>query len=167
MTIISPSETAVSAADLRQVMSHYLTGVTIVTVMRPDGIPYGLTVNSFNSVSLNPPLILWSLDNKNSQLSLFLNAARFAVNIMAADQSQLCRRFASQEEDRFLGIDWTLGACEQPLISNALAHIECQSWKTYAGGDHTIFVGEIISAQLFADRPPAAFYKGQLGQYES
>ena len=165
--MISPSETSVSAADLRQVMSHYLTGVTIVTVMKPDGTPYGLTVNSFNSVSLDPPLILWSLDNKNSQLSLFSNAAGFAVNIMAADQSQICRRFASQEEDRFLGIDWTLGPCEQPLISNALAHIECHPWQIYAGGDHTIFVGEVISAQHFADRPPAAFFKGQLGQYES
>ena len=167
MTMISPSETSVSAADLRQVMSHYLTGVTIVTVMRPDGTPYGLTVNSFNSVSLDPPLILWSLDNKNSQLSLFSTASGFAVNIMAADQSQLCRRFASQEDDRFLGVDWVLGACEQPLISNALAHIECQPWQIYAGGDHTIFVGEVISAQHFADRPPAAFFKGQLGQYES
>ena len=79
MTMISPSETSVSAADLRQVMSHYLTGVTIVTVMKPDGTPYGLTVNSFNSVSLDPPLILWSLDNKSSQLSLFSNATGFAT----------------------------------------------------------------------------------------
>lgn len=167
MTMISTYETSVSAADLRQVMSHYLTGVTIVTVMKPDGTPYGLTVNSFSSVSLDPPLILWSLDNKSSQLSLFSNAAGFAVNIMAADQSQLCRRFASQEDDRFLGIDWTLGRCEQPLINNALAHIECHPWQIYNGGDHTIFVGEVISAQHFADRPPAAFFKGQLGQYES
>ena len=78
MTILPPNETCVSAADLREVMSHYLTGVTIVTVVKPVGQPYGLTVNSFNSVSLTPPLILWSLDNTNSLLSLFQSATGFA-----------------------------------------------------------------------------------------
>lgn len=167
MTILPPNETCVSAADLREVMSHYLTGVTIVTVVKPDGQPYGLTVNSFNSVSLTPPLILWSLDNTNSQLSLFQSATGFAINIMAGSQSQLCRRFASQDNDRFIGVDWALGPCGQPLISDALAHIECRPWQVYAGGDHTIFVGEVERATCFSDRPAAAFFKGQLGQYES
>ena len=167
MTIMQSNNADVSSSKLREVMSHYLTGVTIVTAKKPDGTPYGLTVNSFNSVSLAPPLILWSLDNKNSNLGLFENTIGFAINIMAADQTDLCRRFADKESDRFVGVDWTFGATGQPLITHALAHIECRPWQTYAGGDHTIFVGEVIHAQHVSDRPAAAFYKGQLGQYES
>ena len=167
MTII-PSNTAdVSASNLREVMSHYLTGVTIVTITKPDGTPYGLTVNSFNSVSLAPPLILWSLDNKNSNLGVFESTAGFAINIMAADQADLCRHFAGKDSDRFVGVEWTFGTSGQPLIANALAHLECRQWQTYAGGDHTIFVGEVIHAQHMSDRPAAVFFKGQLGHYES
>ena len=156
----------VSGSNLREVLSHYLTGVTIVTIIKPDGSPYGLTVNSFNSVSLAPPLILWSLDNKNSNLSLFENSAGFAINIMAADQTDLCRRFADKENERFIDVDWTVGTSGQPLITHALAHLECRQWQTYAGGDHTIFVGEVIHAQRISDRPAAAFFKGRLGYYE-
>ena len=167
MTTMPSNSADVSESNLREVMSHYLTGVTIVTVTKPDGMPYGLTVNSFNSVSLTPPLILWSLDNKNSNLSLFENTAGFAINIMAADQTNLCRRFADKDDDRFVDVDWTFGTSGQPLITNALAHIECRPWQTYAGGDHTIFVGEVIHAQHTSDRPAAAFFKGRLGHYGS
>ena len=163
---MSSNDASFSESDLREVMSHYLTGVTIVTVIKPNGTPYGLTVNSFNSVSLAPPLILWSLDNKNSNLSLFENSAGFAINIMAADQTDLCRRFAGKENDRFIDVDWTFGTSGQPLIKHALAHVECRPWQTYAGGDHTIFVGEVIQAQYVSDRPAAAFFKGRLGHYE-
>lgn len=153
--------------NLRDVLSHYLTGVTIVTVTKPDGTPYGLTVNSFNSVSLVPPLILWSLDNKNSHLKLFQNTTGFAINIMGADQAHLCKRFAGQESNRFATIDWTFGISGQPLINDALAHLECRPWQSYPGGDHTILVGEVLSARYLSDRPAAAFFKGQLGKYES
>lgn len=167
MTMIPSNNADITSSNLREVMSHYLTGVTIVTVTKPDGMPYGLTVNSFNSVSLVPPLILWSLDNKNLNLSLFKSTAGFAINIMAADQTDLCRRFAGKDGDRFVGVDWTFGTSGQPLITYALAHIECRPWQTYAGGDHTIFVGEVMNAQRLSSRPAAAFFKGQLGHYES
>tara|TARA_B100000989_G_C19498760_1_gene453285 strand:- start:503 stop:1006 length:504 start_codon:yes stop_codon:yes gene_type:complete len=167
MPIMPSNKKGAPVANLRQVLSHYLTGVTIVTVTRHDGTPYGLTVNSFNSVSLAPPLILWSLDNKNSQLNLFKTSAGFAINIMAADQMHLCKRFAGQESNRFSDVDWTFGAFGQPLIKSALAHIECRPWQNYAGGDHTIFVGEVVSARHLSDRPAAAFFKGRLGHYES
>ena len=167
MTIMPSNNADNSASNLRKVMSHYLTGVTIVTVIKPDGTPYGLTVNSFNSVSLAPPLILWSLDNKNSKMSLFKNTAGYAINIMAADQTDLCRRFARKDDDRFVDVDWTFGTSGQPLITHALAHVECRPWQTYAGGDHTIFVGEVIHAIRVSDRPAAAFFRGRLGQYES
>ena len=94
-------EQPVASADLRNVMGYYLTGITIVTINGTDKKPYGLTVTSFNSVSLSPPLILWSLDNRNDKLSLFQNARGFAVNIMAAEQLDLCKKFAAADNDRF------------------------------------------------------------------
>ena len=122
MPIMPSNKKEASVSNLREVLSHYLTGVTIVTVTKSDGTPYGLTVNSFSSVSLAPPLILWSLDNKNSHLNLFKKTAGFAINIMAADQTHLCKRFAGQESNRFADVDWTLGVFGQPLINSALAH---------------------------------------------
>ena len=86
---------------------------------------------------------------------------------MASDQTDLCRRFAGKDSDRFVGVDWTFGTSGQPLITHALAHIECKPWKSFAGGDHTIFVGEVIYAQHMSNRPAAVFFRGQLGHYES
>ena len=154
----------VASAALRAVMGQYLTGVTIVTVTGPDQIPYGLTVNSFNSVSLSPPLILWSLDNRNDKLSLFQSCRGFAVNIMAAEQLGICQTFAAAENDRFAKCDWRFGSYGQPLLANSLASLECRPWAEYDGGDHTIFVGEVMSITK-ADGNAAAFFKGKLGQY--
>ncbi len=155
----------VASADLRNVMGYYLTGVTIVTMTGPDKKPYGLTVTSFNSVSLSPPLILWSLDNRNDKLPLFQDAGGFAVNIMAADQLALCRKFAAADNDRFLNCDWCFGKYGQPLIKNALANLECRPWAEYDGGDHTIFVGEVMSIKHNRGKA-AAFFNGKLGQHE-
>ena len=152
----------VASADLRGVMRNYLTGVTIVTITGPDNKPYGLTVSSFNSVSLSPPLILWSLDNRNDRLSLFQNAIGFAVNIMAADQLTLCQKFAAADNDRFSNCDWQLGPYGQPLLNNALANLECRPWAEYDGGDHTIFVGEVMSIKQTKGKA-AVFFKGKLG----
>ena len=159
------SDQPVASADLRNAMGYFLTGVTIVTVTGPDKKPYGLTVTSFNSVSLSPPLILWSLDNRNDRLSLFRDAKGFAVNIMASDQLALCEKFAAADNDRFLNCDWHLGAYGQPLLANALANLECRPWAEYEGGDHTIFVGEVMSIKQNKGNA-AAFFNGSLGQHE-
>ena len=158
-------EQPVASADLRNVMGYYLTGITIVTINGTDKKPYGLTVTSFNSVSLSPPLILWSLDNRNDKLSLFQNARGFAVNIMAAEQLDLCKKFAAADNDRFLNCDWRFGAYGQPLLENALANLECRPWAEYNGGDHTIFVGEVMSIEQ-KEGKAAAFFNGKLGQHE-
>ncbi|MDC1383515.1 flavin reductase family protein [Candidatus Puniceispirillum sp.] len=155
----------VSIAELRDAMGCYLTGVTIVTVAGSNKTPYGLTVNSFNSVSLSPPLILWSLDKRNDKLPLFSEAGGFAVNIMSARQLALCQKFAAAENDRFADCDWYFGPFGQPILSNALASLECKPWAEYDGGDHTIFVGEVMSIEQ-TDGKAAAFYKGKLGYYE-
>ena len=159
------SDQPVASADLRNVMRYYLTGVTIVTLTGPDKKPYGLTVTSFNSVSLSPPLILWSLDNRNDRLPMFQDARGFAVNIMAADQLALCEKFAAADNDRFSNCDWHFGAYGQPLLENALANLECRPWAEYDGGDHTIFVGEVMSIKQNKGKA-AAFFNGELGQHE-
>jgi len=158
-------EQPVASADLRNVMGNYLTGVTIVTLTDPGKKPYGLTVTSFNSVSLSPPLILWSLDNRNDRLSLFRDASGFAVNIMASNQLALCEKFAAADHDRFLNCDWHYGVYGQPLLENALANLECRPWAEYDGGDHTIFVGEVMSIKQNEGKA-AAFFNGKLGHHE-
>ncbi len=155
----------VDPGKLRSAMGLFLTGVTVVTVTGADQVPYGLTVNSFNSVSLSPPLVLWSLDKRNEKLDLFRSANGFAVNIMAADQADICQFFASAETDRFSACDWRFGAYGQPLIEGALAALECRPWAEYDGGDHVIFVGEVMSIQQKTGAP-LAFFDGKLGHYE-
>ena len=154
----------VSPADLRRAMGSFLTGVTIVTTIKGTEPPYGLTVNSFNSVSLDPPLILWSLDISNDCTQMFRDAGAFAVNVMPADSDKLIRRFASPETDRFEDVAWRKGATGQPVLDCAIATFECRLWAEYAGGDHVIFVGEVLAINI-QDGDAAAYFKGQLGSY--
>lgn len=156
----------VAAAALRDAMSRFLTGVTIVTTKGVDGTPYGLTVNSFNSVSLDPPLVLWSLDLGHDRADVFRRAGGFTVNIMAGDSTDLIRRFAASDAERFSNANWHWGNAGQPVLDDALASMECRLWAEYPGGDHVIFVGEVINIRT-RDGQPAAYYKGQLSIYPS
>ena len=163
----SPLESSVRPVDpmaLRAAMGSFLTGVTIVTARNEQGEPYGLTVNSFNSVSLNPPLVLWSLDLRNDKLDLFRNAGGFTVNIMRADQEELIWLFARTESERFADTDWHWGVSGQPVLHNTLLSLECREWAEYPGGDHTIFVGEVVNINA-SEGAPAAFFNGQLGAH--
>ena len=155
----------VDPEELRAAMGLFLTGVTIVTARNEQGEPYGLTVNSFNSVSLNPPLVLWSLDLRNDKLNLFRHAGGFTVNIMRADQEDLIWRFARADTERFTDTDWHWGVAGQPVIKSTLLSLECQEWAEYPGGDHTIFVGEVVNIRA-SEGLPAAFFRGQLGAHE-
>ena len=150
---------------LRDAMGSFLTGVTIVTARNEQGEPYGLTVNSFNSVSLNPPLVLWSLDLRNDKLDLFGNAGGFTVNVMRADQEDLIWLFARAETERFADTNWHWGVSGQPVLQNTLLSLECREWAEYPGGDHTIFVGEVVNIDA-SEGAPAAFFKGQLGAHK-
>jgi len=156
----------VAAASLRDAMSQFLTGVTIVTTRGLDGTPYGLTVNSFNSVSLDPPLVLWSLDLGHDRADVFRRAGGFTVNIMAGDSAALIKRFAASDADRFSDADWNWGCAGQPVLNDALASMECRLWAEYPGGDHVIFVGEVVNIRTREGRP-AAYYKGQLSAFPS
>ena len=160
-----PSENdGVSALDLRAAMGTFLTGVTIVTARCNDGQPYGLTVNSFNSVSLDPPLVLWSLDNHHDKGDLFRNAGGFAVNIMPAGSDELIRKFSVNTAERFDGTAWHWGASGHPVLDSALTSLECRLWAEYPGGDHSIFVGRVTAINT-RDGQPAAFFKGQLSAF--
>ena len=160
----TPPLSAVDGGALRKAMAKFLTGVTVITVTDADGRPYGLTVNSFNSVSLSPPLVLWSLDKRNSSIESFRGSSGFAVNIMAAEQIDLCRRF-SAEEDRFSGCDWHFGVAGQPILADALASMECRHWAEYDGGDHVILVGEVLSISESGGKP-LAFFGGKYGLFD-
>ena len=123
-----------------------------------------MTVNSFNSVSLDPPLVLWSLDLKNNRTDLFRTAKGFTVNIMPASSEPLIRKFAAADADRFTNTKWHWGVSQQPVLDEALASLECRLWAEYPGGDHAIFVGEVIDIRM-GQGQPAAYFKGRLSAF--
>ncbi|MGA0539766.1 flavin reductase family protein [Neotabrizicola sp. VNH66] len=129
----------------RQVMGCFPTGVTVMTVSLPDGSRAGVTASSFNTVSMDPPLILWSLALKAPSLAAFRAADHFAVNVLAEAQHGLALQFARPSEDKFAGVGLVAGVTGAPLIAGALAHIECRITQRYAGGDHEIMLGEVIA----------------------
>ncbi|MDN5251774.1 flavin reductase family protein [Betaproteobacteria bacterium LSUCC0117] len=149
-----------SADALRAALSEFATGVTIVTTTQADGTPVGLTVNSFNAVSLTPPLVLWSLDKSSRTIDAFTANDCFAVHILAADQEALAMRFASREQDRFAGLDTIAGMGGAPLIPGALACLQCRVHQQIEAGDHIIFIGWVstVTTAANATTQPALGY---------
>lgn len=150
----------IDAGRYRSVLGRFATGVTVMTVAAPDGRRAGVTANSFNTVSMEPPLILWSLALKAPSLPLFRDSTHFAVNILASDQRDIALRFARPSEDKFHGVAVDAGTCGPPLIRGAIAHIECRTAYRYPGGDHEIIVGEILRMDGF-DGLPLVFHSGR------
>lgn len=148
----------------RQAMSHFASGVTVVTTA-VDGRLCGITVSSFTSLSLEPPLVLVCIDKRAASHSAIADARRFAVNILKDDQEYLSRRFASQEAEKFTPGMYTLSASGLPLLNGALAQVECELHAALPGGDHTIYVGRVDTAQVHQGRPLVYFRSGyyQLG----
>lgn len=144
----------------RDALGRFATGVTIVTTLDPAGRPVGLTANSFNSVSLDPPMVLWSLARRSRNLAVFERCGRYAINILALDQRQLADRFARPVEDRFAGVDWAPGVCGMPLLAGVTAAFECLNETRVDGGDHVVFLGR-VEAFDEADRTPLLFHSGR------
>ncbi|MCZ7653181.1 MAG: flavin reductase family protein [Rhodocyclaceae bacterium] len=144
---------------LRDALGAFATGVTVVTALDPDGRAIGLTVNSFNAVSLDPPLILWSLSLASPNLVAFRQASHFAVNVLAADQQAVSERFAQRNSDKFTGIEWREGLGGTPLLAGCCAVLECRNEIQHAGGDHLIFIGRIEGCSR-EDRAPLVFHGG-------
>ena len=132
-----------STPDFRGALGMFATGVTIVTARRADGTLVGLTANSFNSVSLEPPLVLWSLSRAAGSMPVFERGSHYAINILAASQHALAERFASKAVDRFSDVAFSEGAGGAPVLDGAAAVFECFNRSQYEEGDHVIFVGEV------------------------
>jgi len=139
----------------------FATGVTIVTARTPAGVLVGLTANSFNSVSLQPPLVLWSLAQAAGSMAALSTGSHYAINILAADQKDLAERFASGRADRWQGVAYTDGASGAPLLDGAAASFECFNRSRYEEGDHVIFVGEVERCTHRAGAAPLLFHGGK------
>jgi flavin reductase (DIM6/NTAB) family NADH-FMN oxidoreductase RutF len=145
--------------ELRRIMGHFATGVTVITTVSDNGTPYGLTANAFMSVSLEPPLLLISVDKKAESYPYFEQSKVFTVNILRDDQEGLSRRFAVSGGNKFEAVAYHRGANETPILEDTLAHIECRLYAAYDGGDHTLYLGEILEAETREGRP-LLFYRG-------
>jgi flavin reductase (DIM6/NTAB) family NADH-FMN oxidoreductase RutF len=150
-----------SGDDFRAALAMFATGVTIVTARNADGAPVGLTANSFNSVSIAPPLVLWSLSRQAGSLPSFARGSHYAIHILAADQHALALRFASKDVDRFDGVPFRPGVSGVPLLEGAAATFECFNRSRYDEGDHVIFVGEVEACALRAGAQPLIFHGGR------
>jgi flavin reductase (DIM6/NTAB) family NADH-FMN oxidoreductase RutF len=139
----------------------FATGVTIVTARAAGGELVGLTANSFNSVSLAPPLVLWSLALAAGSMPALSTGSHYTINILAADQKGLAERFAAQREGRWDGVEWTEGASGSPLLAGAAATFECFNRSRYEEGDHVIFVGEVERCAHRAGAAPLLFHGGR------
>ncbi len=150
------------ARKFRDALGKFVTGVAVVTALNDDGDPIGVTVNSFSSVSLDPPLVLWSLTNKSPNLEAFRNTSHFVINILASDQEHVSNQFARPVQDRFANVDCKTGLGGVPVIAGTLACFECENAWTTEGGDHTVFFGKVIDYDE-ADRAPLLFFSGKYG----
>ena len=139
----------------------FATGVTIVTARTVDGALVGLTANSFNSVSLNPPLVLWSLARAAASLPAFSTGSHYAINILSAQQKALAKQFAARDVDRFANVEFESGVSGAPLLAGAAATFECFNRSRYEEGDHVIFVGEVERCSHRAGAAPLLFHGGK------
>ena len=163
-TELASGHSSIDPRDFRNALGTYATGVTIITAAGSDGKPYGLTCNSFASVSLNPPLILWSLGMFSQGLSVFQNASHFAVNVLGASQQALAKKFATPSEDKFAGVEWTAGLGQAPVLADSVANFQCRAVDRYYGGDHVIFLGA-VEAYAYNRQEPLLFARGSFGRF--
>jgi flavin reductase (DIM6/NTAB) family NADH-FMN oxidoreductase RutF len=151
----------VTSAEFRRACGHFATGIAIATVLDASGAPHGLTVSSFTSVSLDPPLVSICLGHEVSVIGLFRASTHFGINILAEDQQPLSQRFATKGGDRFDGLKWQPGKTGVPMIPGTLAGIECAVERRVTAGDHDIFVGLMVHTRIGEGKPLLHF----MGRY--
>ena len=148
--------------QLRNALGSYATGVTIITTIDQQSSPVAMTANSFSSVSLDPPLILWSIDRNSRSFDIFSTAEFFAVHILSQPQAHLSTLFAKKIEDKFDQVQWHRGLNDIPIINEHLSCFQCHTKYTYDGGDHIIIVGEVLKFDDHsASQEPLIFYHGR------
>ena len=161
---LASDNSPIDPRDFRNALGTYGTGVTVVTAMTADGKPYGVTCNSFTSVSLNPPLVLWSLGMFSQGLPVFQNASHFAVNVLDASQQALALQFAKSSGEKFNGVEWKPGLGNAPIIAGTVAQFQCRAVNRYYGGDHIIFLGA-VEAYSYNGQEPLLFARGGFGKF--
>lgn len=151
--------TAFDPRVFRRALGNFATGVTIITARSPAGAQVGVTANSFNSVSLEPPLILWSIDKRSGSHAVFEAASHFAVHVLAADQIELSNHFARPQDDKFAGIAFESGLGGAPLLADCAARFQCECYQQLDGGDHWILIGKVVAFDDFG-RSPLLYHQG-------
>lgn len=154
-----------SRARFRQVVGHFATGVTVVTA-RSDGRPAGLSVNSFTSVSLDPPLVAFCVAHSSATWARIREAGKFCVNVLRSDQEALCRTFAGKAADKFAGVGWHPAPSESPILDGVLAWLDCTVEATHEAGDHLMVVGRVHDLDVGHEGTPLVFYRGGYGRFE-
>lgn len=154
----------IDASSYRQVLGHYPTGVCVVTTI-DDGVPMGLAVGSFSSLSIDPPLVQFSVANTSNSLAAIKRSGVLCVNVLSEDQEHLCRVFASKEPDKFAGVGWRPSANGTPQLDGVVAHVDCDVHDTLAGGDHTIVVGAVTDLEVDHAGGPLLFFRGGYGRF--
>jgi flavin reductase (DIM6/NTAB) family NADH-FMN oxidoreductase RutF len=159
-TVHSTSAEGFNTRELRSALGSFATGVTIITTRDREGKLHGMTANSFSSVSLDPPLVLWSSSLYAQSLPAFQESGHFVVNILAYDQIPLSNKFAKQSDDKFIDVEHIISESGPPVIVGAAAHFECRNEFRHYGGDHIIFIGH-VERFAYTDRPTLLFCRGK------
>lgn len=147
--------------EFRSALGTFATGVCVITAMSENDEPFGMTVNSFSSVSLDPPLVLWSLQNDSDCFPAFELAEKYAVNILAADQQELSTLYAQKGNHGLQPQHYQMGEYGLPIMAGVVSSFECSVWARYAGGDHTIMIGEVKFIGSDSSKQPLVFNAGQ------
>jgi flavin reductase (DIM6/NTAB) family NADH-FMN oxidoreductase RutF len=151
------------SAQFRKALSQFATGVTVITTRLADGSFRGLTASSFNSVSLNPPLVLWSLGECANSLPVFTGNSHYVINVLAADQAALAERFSRRTDNPFGITEYALSRTGQPILKGVSAWFECHNRSRYPEGDHVIFVGEVEECAV-QPQPSLIFHEGRFSR---
>ncbi|MFI9626602.1 flavin reductase family protein [Streptomyces sp. NPDC052042] len=153
---------AITPEILRATMGAFCSGVVVVTALddQPDGKPLGFTCQSFVSLSFDPPLISISPARSSTTWPRIREVGRFAINVLADDHAELSNKFARSGADKFAGVDWTLSPKGSPILGGVSAWVECNLWREYDGGDHTVVIGEVTALDHDIERNPLIYYRG-------
>jgi flavin reductase (DIM6/NTAB) family NADH-FMN oxidoreductase RutF len=157
---------AFDTAHFRHALAQFATGVTVITTRLADGSFRGLTASSFNSVSLSPPLVLWSLGVEANSLPIFSGNSHYVINVLGAGQAHLAQRFSRRTERPFEGVEYALSRTGQPILTGASAWFECHNRSRYPEGDHVIFVGEVEQCAV-TTQASLVFHNGQFGSTQA
>jgi len=162
---IPVSEMEIEATTFRQVLGQYPTGVCVVTALSDQGQPCGMVVGSFTSVSLDPPLVGFLPDKRSSSWPAIEKAGHFCVNVLASDQTDLCRQLSKSGPEKFAGVDYTLSAHNLPILAGATVSIECRLHSVTEAGDHWMVLGRVLGLEARRDADPMLFFRGQYGGF--